>query len=166
MDALGECMKRSQAMSADPGAAAKIRNAALEGLDDADPRTRELATRVLSHFRSDPEVRSRLTGVATADPYQEGHEAFRARPGSFTVREAARSVLDSPQDDESYFFVMRAADSRECRVQKGSERPKGDRYIGPEAAAGQANFMLCTHVDTTRTSPDLCWSVSATDACK
>ena len=168
MRALGDCLKRAQAMRSSPQALARIRAAALEAVGDSDPMMRESAISVLFFFRRDTEVRAKLAQVAASDSYQEGYEVFRVHPGQLTVREAARTVLNAPDNDDDSYFVMRSADTRECRIQKGSDRPVEDRYIGPQQSGGPDDWkqMLCTHVDTSKFNPDLCWSTVPANACQ
>jgi hypothetical protein len=79
----------------------------------------------------------------------------------------ARAALNAPDNDDSYYFVMRSANGFECQVQKGSERPKTDRYIGPEVSGPEeARHMLCSHVDADKINPDLCWSVAPAGNCR
>jgi hypothetical protein len=167
MSALAACMKRVQSMNSGPQAVAKIRKAALAAADDPDPGMRDSAVGVLFYFRSDVDVRAKLAQVAASDTYQESYEAFQPHPGQFTVREAARAALNAPDNDDSYYFVMRSANGFECQVQKGSERPKTDRYIGPEVSGPEeARHMLCSHVDADKINPDLCWSVAPAGNCR
>jgi hypothetical protein len=153
---LADCMKRVQAMASSGQAIAKVRRAAMSAANDRDSKLREAAVKVLFYFRRDPAVRARLAQLGTAGP-------DRRYPA---IREAAASVLAAPLTDHDYYFVMRAVGSRACTIQKGSERPQTDRYIGPEFAPDTARHMLCTHIDTTRTNQDLCWEIQPANACR
>lgn len=166
VNVLGECMKRIHRMPPSGESAAKVRHAVVRAAGDPDPNVRDAGVKALFYFRSDPAVSAQLATLTATDPYLQGVESFRSRPGRLVIREDAGAVLAAPETDNDYYFVMRASGTHACSIGKGSEKPSADRYFGPEASAEAARDMLCTRIDPAQADRDLCWNAEPEDACR
>jgi len=155
------CLTRQALMRAYPEAVAKVQKALLAALDSPEEAIREWAAAGLSVFRKEPEVRSKLSALASSDPYVNSSERIAKGGARFPVRQAAARALATPNAADLY-YVMRTADTGECRVQRGAEPPVGEPYIGP---VQDAKHQMCTHYDPASKDPYLCWRVYPRNAC-
>jgi hypothetical protein len=158
---LQHCLARPGIMQSNPAAFAKVRKTLLAALEDVDPAVRNTAATGLSLLRTDPEVRAKLSKVAITDSYTRPVFGRPDLPSRYPIRGTAAWAL-RPRDENRFQNVTRTADSRECRVQRLSETPVGDVFIGPVT---DAQRQMCTHYDEAGTDPSLCWLVVPRNAC-
>ncbi len=100
--------------------------------------------------------------MAESDSYVSSDKERRLSRNEtpFMVRESAARAL-APRNQSELFYVMRRAETGECRVQRGDEPPVGERYIGP----GDAKHQMCRHYDPSAKDPFLCWQIFPRNAC-
>jgi hypothetical protein len=159
---LGEILRRSAVVAANPGAADAARQAIVAALDDSSPGVRSAAIVGLGQLRDDPEIKKRLQAIASNDPAVESGPEGKSR---YPVRETVGRVL--AEDREPSYFVVRAGDTGECRVQQKADAPQAACLMGPSASREEATLFMCTHLDAAGgKDPTLCQAAYPQNACK
>jgi hypothetical protein len=161
--ALGECLKRPASIGSRPDAVAKIRAVLLAVVDSADPGYRRAAVEGLFPLRNDAEVRAKLELVAGSDPFLGPIRRNESQP-RFLIRDVAARILKTPEGDKSW-YVIKTAETQQCRVQELSDPVVGELYLGPFPKEEDTKASMCNHLDPSAQNPSLCWRVAPTNAC-
>ena len=64
------------------------------------------------------------------------------------------------------WVVNRQTTNRVCRVQRTTESPIGERFLGPFASRADATKTMCNNLDPNMEDPRKCWGTVPDDACR